>query len=29
VRTTPKGRQIAPEGRSLLDNGAYELSKSV
>jgi small subunit ribosomal protein S19e len=29
VRTTPKGREISPEGRSLLDNGAYELSKSA
>ena len=29
VRTTPKGREISPEGRSLLDNSAYELSKSV
>jgi small subunit ribosomal protein S19e len=29
VRTTPKGRQISPEGRSLLDNSAYELSKSA
>jgi small subunit ribosomal protein S19e len=29
VRTTPKGREISPEGRSLLDNSAYELSKSA
>jgi small subunit ribosomal protein S19e len=29
VRTTPKGREISPEGRSFLDNGAYELSKST
>jgi len=29
VRTTPKGRQISPEGRSLLDNSAYQLSKSA
>jgi small subunit ribosomal protein S19e len=29
VRTTPKGREISSEGRSFLDNSAYELSKSA
>lgn len=28
VRTTPKGREISPEGRSFLDNNAYEIAKS-
>ncbi|MGA7075453.1 MAG: 30S ribosomal protein S19e [Halobacteriota archaeon] len=29
VRTTPKGREISSEGRSFLDNSAYELSQSA
>jgi small subunit ribosomal protein S19e len=29
VRTTPRGREISSEGRSFLDNSAYELSKSA
>jgi len=29
VKTTPKGREISSQGRSLLDNSAYELAQSA
>ncbi|MGZ4852721.1 MAG: 40S ribosomal protein S19, partial [Halobacteriota archaeon] len=29
VKTTPKGREISSQGRSLLDNNAYELAQNA
>jgi small subunit ribosomal protein S19e len=29
VKTTPKGREISSQGRSLLDNSAYELAQNA
>jgi small subunit ribosomal protein S19e len=29
VKTTPKGREISSQGRSFLDNSAYELAQSA
>jgi small subunit ribosomal protein S19e len=29
VKTTPKGREISSQGRSFLDNNAYELAQST